>query len=129
MRFLTNALVLVAAIVNLLPLLGVLSARRMEALYGITIADGNLELLMRHRAVLFGIVGALLLVAIPHRPLRPAAFTAGLVSMLSFLLIAWLVDDVNAELRRVALVDAVASVALVAAIVLDRLDTGGASAD
>jgi hypothetical protein len=49
--------------------------------------------------------------------------------MLSFLLIAWLVDDVNAELRRVALVDAVASVALVAAIVLDRLDTGGASAD
>ena len=68
-------------------------------------SGANLEILMRHRAVLFGIVGGLLLVAAFHPPLRTLGYAAGFTSMLSFLLVAWLVGGYNAEIERVILVD------------------------
>jgi hypothetical protein len=48
----------VVGIIHQLPLTGVLSVSRLQVLYGVTITDPNLEILMRHRAVLFGILGA-----------------------------------------------------------------------
>ena len=107
-----TGVIALAALVNLAPLVGVASARRLQALYGIPFADPNLVVLMRHRAVLFGIVGALLLVSVFHLPTRPAAVTAGLVSMVSFVLLVFLVGDANAEIRRVMMVDVIASLLL-----------------
>ena len=128
MDALASVLYVLAGIVNLAPMSGVLSAARLQALYGIPFADPNLIVLMRHRAVLLGIVGALLVTAAFHAPLRLFAFVAGLVSMLSFVLVAWLVGDFNAELRRVALIDVVASVLLVAAGVLTIVSSSRAPA-
>jgi hypothetical protein len=126
MRALVTVLLLLAAAANLLPVLGALSTARLEALYGVVIQDTNLAILMRHRAVLFGIVGSLLAVAAFHAPVRPLAIPAGLVSMLAFVAIAGSVGDYNPLLRRVVIVDVAASVALVAAAVLDWLVvTGG----
>jgi hypothetical protein len=126
MRALVTVLLLLAAAANLLPVLGALSTARLEALYGVVIQDTNLAILMRHRAVLFGIVGSLLAVAAFHAPVRPLAIPAGLVSMLAFIAIAGSVGDYNPLLRRVVIVDVAASVALVAAAVLDWLVvTGG----
>jgi hypothetical protein len=119
MRRLTAALYLFAGVVNLLPVSGALSAARLEALYGIAFREPNLLVLMRHRAILFGIVGALLVASAFRPALRPVALPAGLVSMLSFVALAWGVGDVNAELRRVAVADLVGSAALVCAAVLD----------
>lgn len=115
MRALVTALILLAAVANLLPLVGVLSAARLEAIYGIAIPDPNLAILMRHRAVLFGIVGGLLAVAAFHPPLRPLGIAAGLVSMLSFVALAVSVGGYNALLGRVVLVDVIASLGLVVA--------------
>jgi hypothetical protein len=115
---LATALYLVVGLVNLLPVSGVLSTGRLEALYGVSVADPNLIVLMRHRAVLFGIVGALLIAAAFHPPLRVVAFVAGLVSMLSFVAIAYGASELNAELRRVVAVDLVASLLLVGAGVI-----------
>ena len=64
---------------------------------------------------LFGIVGALLIASAFHGPLRPPAFAAGLVSMLSFVLVAQLVGGYNAELRRVVVVDLTATALLLGA--------------
>ena len=119
MRTLATALLLLAALANLLPVLGVLSKARLESLYGVLLQDPNLAILMRHRAVLFAIVGGLLGVAAFHPPLRTFAIAAGLVSMLSFVAIAGLVGDYNPQLRRVVLVDVIASLGLVAAALLD----------
>jgi hypothetical protein len=116
---LVSALYLIAGLGNLLPVTGVVSAARLEALYGVAIGDPNLLVLMRHRAVLFGIVGALLVAAAFRPAWRAAALAAGFVSMLSFVALAWLVGDVNAELRRVAGVDLVLSAALACAAVVD----------
>jgi hypothetical protein len=124
MRGLTTALFFAVAAINLLPGLGVLSASRLEGLYGVPLPEANLVILMRHRAVMLAIVGALLAYAALRPPLRPVAVAAGLVSMLSFVAIAFL-GEPNALLRRVAAVDIVASLLLVAAAVLDHRQVGG----
>jgi hypothetical protein len=111
-------LILLASLINLAPVSGVVSAARLQALYGIAVADPNLLILMRHRAVLFGIVGCLLVASAFQSPLRPVGFAVGLLSMLSFVVIAWLVGGYNAELRRVLLVDVVGSVLLIGAALL-----------
>jgi hypothetical protein len=119
MRALVTVLLLLAAAANLLPVLGVLGAARLEALYGVVVQDPNLAILMRHRAALFGIVGGLLALAAFYPPARSLAIPAGLISMLAFIAIAGSVGDYNPLLRRVVIVDVVASLALVAAAVLD----------
>jgi hypothetical protein len=125
MQALITILILFAAVVNLVPVTGVLSAERLRALYGMAFDGGTLLILMRHRAVLFGIVGTLLLVSAFHRPLRAAAVVAGLVSMLSFVVIAKLQAGANPELERLVTVDLVASAGLVAAVLLDRFSQEG----
>ena len=112
MKTLWILLILVAAAINLAPVLGAASPDRMRSLYGVALEDPNLLILMRHRAVLFGIVGGLLLGAAFHQPLRAVAYAAGFTSMLSFLLIAWLVGGYNPHLGRVVLVDLVGLAAL-----------------
>lgn len=121
MRAIVTGLLLLAALVNLLPVIGVLSASRLEGLYGVVVQDPNLAILLRHRAVLFAIVAGLLALAAFHPPLRALAIAAGLISMLSFVAVAGLVGEYNPLLRRVVLVDVAASVALVAAGLLDYL--------
>jgi hypothetical protein len=121
MKTLSTTLIVLAGLVNLAPVIGVLSASRLQSLYGLAFEDADLLILMRHRAILLGIVGCLLVTSAFRPPLRPAAFAAGLVSMLSFVLIAWFVGNHNAELARVATIDLAASAALVGAVVLDQI--------
>jgi hypothetical protein len=118
MRQLWTVLVLVAAAINLAPVWGAFAPERMAALYGVDLGDPNLQILMRHRAVLFGLVGALLAVAAFHPPLRTVGYAVGFSSMLSFLLVAWGVGGYGAGIRRVALLDAVGIAALAGAAVV-----------
>jgi hypothetical protein len=115
MHHLWAVLVLVAAAINLAPVLGVVSPERMSALYGIDLDDPNLQILMQHRAILFGVVGGLLFVAAFNPPLRVLGYVVGFSSMVSFLLIAWLVGGYNAEIQRVIVIDVVGIAALAGA--------------
>ena len=115
MQILIKILFLIAALVNLVPVSGVISAEHLGTLYGIALEDSNLIILMRHLAVLFGIVGVLLVVSAFRPSLRPIGLAAGLISMLSFVAINHLVGDYNAELRRAVRIDLVASALLIGA--------------
>lgn len=115
MQVLFALLVLIAAAINLAPVLGAFAPERMSAFYGIELEDPNLQILMRHRAVLFGLVGGVLLVAAFHPPARTIGYILGFASMLTFLLIAWQVGGYGAEIRRVILVDVVGIAALAGA--------------
>lgn len=102
---------LVAAIINLLPVMGVMGVPQLERMYGVALEGPDIAVLMRHRAILFGIVGALLAAAfVPS--FRWAAFFAGMLSMVSFLVFQALEGETNVELGRVALVDYVGIAAL-----------------
>lgn len=112
LRYLVTAMLLVAALIHLLPLSGVLGAHRLTALYGLPFEEPNLAILMRHRAVLFGMVGVFLALAAFKPGLQAGALLVGLLSVLSFLLLAWSVGGYNAHLARVVLADVVALVCL-----------------
>jgi hypothetical protein len=118
MRFIVPILLALAAIIHLLPVTGVLGAASLERLYGVAITDPNLLVLMRHRAVLFAIVGGVLIASIFRVEWRPLAIAVGLVSVVSFLLIAWSVGGTNALIARVVWVDVAALGMLVTAALL-----------
>ena len=103
---------LVAAAIHLIPLLGVLGVTRLESLYGIGITDPSLEILMRHRAVLFGLLGGFLALAAFRRALQGAALLLAATSLVAFLALAWSVGDYNAAVSKVVRVDLVALAAV-----------------
>lgn len=117
MRHLVSAMLAVVGLIHLLPAVGVLGAARLEALYGIPVAEPNLVILMRHRAVLFALLGVFLLVAAVRPAWQPAALAAGFVSVGSFLWLAWSVGGTNAQLARVVTADVVALACLVVGVV------------
>lgn len=108
MRQLVSAMLVVVAVIHLLPFSGVLGGARLSALYGIPFDEPNQEILMRHRAVLFGLLGSFLLVAAFRPALQFAALVAGFVSVLSFLHLCWSVGGYNAQVGRVFAADVVA---------------------
>lgn len=113
MNRLAGAALLVAALIHLLPAAGILGAERLQALYGVALDDPNLVLLMRHRALLFALLG-LFLAAAAFRPRwRGVALGAGYASVLGFLALALATAGLNAALQRVVLADWVALAALV----------------
>jgi len=107
-RFLLPALLIVPGLIHLLPLSGVLGADALTRLYGLDFSEPNLEILMRHRAVLFGLLGALLVAAGFRPALRTVALWAGFASVLSFLGLAWAVGDYGPAVARVVAADWVA---------------------
>ncbi len=113
-----SALLAAVAVIHLLPLSGVLGAERLTALYGISFADPDLLIMMRHRAVLFGLLGAFLLYAAFKPALQPLAFVAGFVSTVSFLWLAKSVGGYGASLSRVVIADVVAVACLIVAAAL-----------
>jgi hypothetical protein len=117
LRYLISAALVVAAIIHLLPLSGLLGAERLAALYGLTFDEPNLAILMRHRAVLFGLLGLFFLIAAFRPELQGIAFAAGFASVLSFLYLAWSVGNYNSQVGRVVLADVVALICLVVGLV------------
>lgn len=85
-----------------------LGNERLASLYGISIGEPNLEIAMRHRAVLFGLLGVFLLCAAFQPALQSMAFIAGFISVVSFLWLAWSVGNYNAQMSRVFTADLVA---------------------
>lgn len=116
-----------AALVHLVPAAAVFSKARVEALYGVGVVSPELELLLRHRALLFGVVAALLLVAALRPELRPLAGALALVSMLGYVLLAWQVGTEQAALLRVLRVDLLVSLLLSAALVAECSGATGAA--
>lgn len=115
MAFVVSACLVIAGIIHLLPLPGLLGADWLSRLYGIRIDDPNMLIMMRHRALLFGVVGALLVAAAFKPDWQPLAVVAGLVSAAGFLVIAWQVGGYSSAIARVVTADIVAVAALAVA--------------
>ena len=78
-----------AGVIHLLPLMGLLGRPMLERAYGVQLGEGqDLVILMQHRAVLFGLLAAACLSAVFTPAWRVPAGTAGLISMLGFVVIA-----------------------------------------
>jgi hypothetical protein len=113
MKYTISFMLSVVGIIHLLPLSGLLGANRLASLYGVVLDDLNLVILMRHRAVLFGLLGVFLIVAAFRSEFQVAAFVAGFVSVVSFLILAGTAGEYNASIRSVLIADLVALFCLV----------------
>jgi hypothetical protein len=128
MRWVVNAMLLLVALIHLAPLAGVLGVARMEAAYGVSIAGPDLAILMRHRALMFGLLGGFMLLAIFVRGLQPWALGVALLSAGAFVLLAWATPGHNANLAKVAWVDVAAVLFAVAGLGAWWLQRGAAAA-
>ena len=113
MRYLVSAMLVIVAMIHLLPLSGVIGSERLANLYGISFDEPNIAILMRHRAVLFGLLGSFMLVAAFTPSFQVAALVMGFVSVVSFLWLASSVGGYNAAVGRVFAADVVALACLV----------------
>lgn len=112
-----------AGVVHLLPVVGVLSARRLRALYGVNVDDAVTLLLLRHRALLFGILGAAFVAAAFVSAWRVGAGVVALFSMLSFVVLAKDSASIPA-IRRIVRIDLVLSAMLGVALLLRLFGQG-----
>ncbi|MBX3488747.1 MAG: hypothetical protein KF769_09040 [Parvibaculum sp.] len=105
-------------LLNAYPAIGMLGAKQLRGLYGLTFTDANLLTLMQHRAVMLGLIGLFLIVAAFRRELQPAAFVLGFASMLSFVVFARLQEGPSPWISKVATADIAGSALLLVALVL-----------
>jgi hypothetical protein len=115
----TIACFVLAGIIHLLPLPGLLGPDHLRRLYGIAVDDANMGILLQHRAVLFGLLGGLLIAAAFRPELRVAALVMGIGSTVSFLVIAWSAGGYNPQLARVVYADIAAVLLLVVAAAIE----------
>lgn len=115
MTAVTAVALVLAGLIHLLPLVGVLGPSRVAAMYDVRVDGPDLAVLLVHRAVLFGLLGALLIAAAWSDDLRPYAIGAGLVSDVAFLVVARANPGVNPAMRRVVQADVVSVVLLLVA--------------
>jgi hypothetical protein len=119
MELLFRITLFVAGVINLLPSLLAFLPEKTAKSYGIEIPNANYELLLRHRAVLFGIVGGLMIYSALVKKHYELSTIAGLVSMTSFIILYFIIGkDINQELKKVMMIDVVATLILCIGFIL-----------
>lgn len=122
MENLFTVLLILVGLINFAPLVGILSANKLNSAYGLSLQnkneDQNLVVLLRHRALLFGIVGGFILYSAWASQYQTAALIMAAVSMLGYLLILWQEGGYNAQLKKVGVIDIIGLLLLAAAIAI-----------
>ena len=113
--------IFVAAIINLLPVVGVFGNSWLKSLYGFDVSGADLEILLRHRAVLFGIVGVFLLAGVVWPNVRTSAILVAAASMASFIVVALIVGEYSSAITKIVLADVIGLAALLPAFVVGHL--------
>jgi hypothetical protein len=117
-----SVILILVGLINFVPSFGIISAEKLSKQYDTAIDNIDLTVLMQHRALMLGVIGAFIFAAAFFPPLQKAAFLIGLTSMLGFVLIAKTSVGHNQKLAKVATIDIFASALLGLAGVLDWLN-------
>ena len=113
-----SIILLIVGIINLLPVIVFFDAAKTVKLYGLPIDGESLIILMRHRGVLLGLVGAALIAAAIKPEFRVFAIAAALISKLTFIFLTFTASNYTPEVRQVALIDVGAIVLLIAVLII-----------
>ena len=115
MEFIVVAALLIAGAIHLVPLVGLLGPSRVETMYDVKVDGPDLAVLLVHRALLFGLLGAALVAAVFCESTRPYAIGAVLVSDVAFVAIAAANPGLNDSMKRVVRADLISIGALLIA--------------
>lgn len=105
MKYMAPIILIIVGLINIAPLTGVMSATTLEGMYEVDLNNGDLVILLRHRAILFGMLGAFILYAAFHRRLQQTASIAALLSMISFVALVYLQGDGGDAIQKVVRID------------------------
>jgi hypothetical protein len=121
MEIVFRTILLLSGIINFLPSLIVFFPAKIKGAYGISANEPNLELLLRHRAVFFGMIGFLMMYAAITKKHLDISTILGLVSMFSFMGLYLLYpQSINSELSKVFWIDVIAGLLLLITYVAYR---------
>ena len=95
-------------IINFLPVMLAFFPEKISKAYGIELPNTNYELLLRHRAIMLGLVGALMIFAAISKKYHSISVTIGLISMVSFIVLYFMINGINIELGKVMKMDIIA---------------------
>jgi hypothetical protein len=109
---------IVVGLINFVPVMGLLSAQKLESAYSIELASNDLVILMRHRALLFGVLGGFILYAAFVSSYQGAAMIMAAVSMVGYAALVYLVGGYNGSIFKVLVIDVVGIVFLAIAVIL-----------
>ena len=108
----------VVGLINFTPVLAMFSTTKLERAYAGRLPSKDLQLLMRHRALLFGVVGGFVLCSVFLPVFQVAAMVMAAISMAGFVVLAAQIGGTNTALRRVVLADLVGLAVLLVAVLL-----------
>ena len=111
-------LLFIVGLINFVPIIGVISADKLSQSYSIDLINNDLIILMRHRALLFGILGGFILYSVFVPQYQGAAMVMAAISMIGFLCRMWAVGEYNQAILKVAIVDTIGIVCLAVAALL-----------
>jgi len=104
----------IVGIINFIPSIIAFIPSKISSSYGVEVPNINYELLLRHRAVLFGIVGGIMIYSAATKKHYGLAVLFGTISMTSFLFLYFLIGEgINSELAKVMKIDVVAIIILI----------------
>jgi hypothetical protein len=106
-RVMRGALI-VAGLIHFLPVTGVIGADQLTGMYAAPFTDPNLLILMRHRAVMLGLLGGFVLYGAFRPAMQGPAIALGTLSLASIVGLAWSAGGYNQALHKVVLADSIA---------------------
>lgn len=115
MQRIETIILVIVGIINFLPILGAIGVKQLNKLYALDLSNEGIILLMRHRSILFGIIGAFIIYSAFIPSLINLAYIAGLVSMLTFIMLALPIKNHTSQIQRVFYIDIFASILLIIA--------------
>ncbi|MCR9091280.1 phosphopantetheine adenylyltransferase [Algiphilus sp.] len=115
-----SGLLVAIGVIHLIPALGAWSPTRLQQLYGVAPETPTLLLLLRHRALLFALLGSFLVLSAFRPSLQPLACIAALISMAGFLWMAG-AGPHDAAVQRIVRADIVGLVLLALAVLVRTL--------
>ncbi|XXF75355.1 hypothetical protein P2318_20040 [Myxococcaceae bacterium GXIMD 01537] len=107
-----------AAAVQVLPVIAAVNPALLQPLYGVTPSDKTTVLLLRHRAVLLGLVGVALFAGAAVERWRAPALVLALASKLSYVILWATSTSATQETSKVGRIDVLTASALLVASAL-----------
>lgn len=118
MSKLIAACLVIVGLINFVPVLALISIQKLEEVYSISLLSNDLIILMKHRALLFGILGGYILFSAFNRIHQGPAILMAAISMIGFVVIMHFVGDYNESLDKVLIFDYIGLVFLALVVVL-----------
>lgn len=126
MEKLIIGIIVVVGLINFYPIVGIFSSEILFNLYKIDSISNDVLILLKHRAILFGLLGGFIIYSAFKPELQIWGIILGLASMLPFIVIALFTGNYGIGIQKIVVADAIALVGLIIVLVLRFLKAGSA---